>query len=181
MRDSQRKKLYTAERSVFGGNASTARVGVPLPTVEDVEKYVDKVMSRKVVKRYFRTDPVKVADGRGTRWAFARGSSKINIPRWARTEWVVLHELAHILDTRDQRKVGDRRAAHGWQFAGTYLFLVRTMLGKDAAADLKASFRKHRVKFTKPRAKRKFNDEQLRVLRERMSVARAAFRKGELK
>lgn len=173
MRDNQRKKVYIAEREVFGKNASTAKIGMPLPTVGDVERYLSVVLSRKVVSRHYDTQPVSVADGRGTRRAMAYGGWKINIPLWARTEWVVLHELAHILNNRD-RRLGEQRAAHGWEFAEIYLFLVKTMLGKDVEDLLKASFRKHRVKFSKPRPKRQLTAEQIAVLRERMTLARAA-------
>lgn len=179
MRDNQRKKVYTAEREVFGANANTAKIGMPLPTVGDVDRYVCVVLNRKVVARHYNTNrPVLVVDGRGTRRAMAYGGYKISIPKWARTEWVVLHELAHILEWRDRARTGVRTASHGWEFAAIYLFLVKTMLGKDTADLLKASFRKHRVKFSKPRLKRQLTPEQIAILRERMTLARAARSKG---
>ena len=46
------------------------------------------------------------------------------------------------------------------------------MMGKANADALKASFKAHNVRFTKPRAKRVLSEEEKQVLRERLASAR---------
>ena len=174
-RDNRRKKLYTAENEAFRGSGFSS----PLETISDVEKYLQKIWSSKVLKkkypRAFAWQPPSVADGRGTTRAMAYGSSRISIPLWARTEWVVIHEVSHIVASREQRY---EIAGHGWEFCSIYLQIVRTMLGKQAHDCLKEMMRKHKVKFRQPKPKRVMTPQRLEVLRARMAVARAARNKN---
>lgn len=153
-RDSQRQKVYNAEREAL----------IPLqksiPSVKDVEKYTKKVFSRATIKKRFGNKilvrGVDVSDGRGCRNAMAYGGSQIVIPVWARNDRVILHELAHIIHNRiihfphyaetDARKF-KTGASHGWEFCAIYLTLVRFMMGVEAEKALKASFKKHRVRY----------------------------------
>ena len=47
-------------------------------------------------------------------------------------------------------------------------------MGVEARNILRQSFKDHKVKYTKPRAKRELSEEQKEVLRARIAVARAA-------
>lgn len=149
MRDSQRKRVYDAEAEAFSHDKKTDD-----PTFRElkaVEKYVKRVFSRKrVQKEWPRANWLpKVKDGRGCRSALAHGSSAISIPIWARREWVILHELAHIITSREY--AGVDKAGHGWEFCKTYLRLVEIVMGKEAFLSLEKCFLKHGVKFMKPR------------------------------
>jgi hypothetical protein len=162
-RDSQRGKAYKAERVL-----DDPKFSGPLPTVQNIEAYVMLIgLKAPLRKRYgsaldLKHYPITVGDGRGTRRALAHGSHKITIPLWARSEWIVLHEVAHIVHTRlysgwgnGSRAVelGDPNAAwHGWQWAAVYLDIVRFVKGKEAYDALKASFKKHKVRFRPKRA-----------------------------
>jgi hypothetical protein len=87
-------------------------------------------------------------------------------------KWVVLHEMAH--EVRHYRR--DRftpEAAHGWQYAATYLDLVMWFMGSEAHDKLKAAFKKHKVKFSKPRTGRLLSAEEKQVLRDRLAKARS--------
>jgi putative metallohydrolase (TIGR04338 family) len=87
---------------------------------------------------------VRVKDGRGTRIArggWGTGRPTVNLPRWARTRLVILHELAHVLTSRPGREV----AAHGPEFAKTYLELVRRF-EPELAPRLRAEFKAGRVR-----------------------------------
>jgi hypothetical protein len=61
---------------------------------------------------------------------------------FARNEWVMLHEIAHCLNP------GVGRAAHGREFAGILVFLVDTVIGKDAGEALRREFRAANVDWT---------------------------------
>ena len=88
------------------------------------------------------------------------------MPRWARKEWVILHELAHVIHWRQHG--GRYEAGHGWQFCDIYLQLIRYQLGPDAHAALRDAFKANRVKYTKPRKRRQLTEAQRQELRERM-------------
>jgi len=172
-RDTQRSKLYKAE-------AVLDKFASPIREIADVEKYVARQMKRATIRTRYGTavDPdrwsLAIKDGRGTRRALAYGSHAIGLPLWARKDWVVLRELAHVIHNRlPMAREGTRRqelsggASHGWQFAAIYLDLVRFCMGAEAAEALKASFRKHKVRF---RAKR----QAPAGAAERMAAIRAA-------
>lgn len=165
-RDSQRGKLYTAERKAFEG------APVDLPEVEDVERFIAHICKLGRIKESFpelEWRSITVGDGRRRRAAGgdARG---IYMPRWSRMRWVVLHELGHtIMDRRYRNAVG-----HGWQYAEIYLTLVRHVMGVDAHDRLKAQFKAHRVRYRKPRERAPMSPEQRAILAERLRLAREA-------
>jgi putative metallohydrolase (TIGR04338 family) len=141
-RDSTRSRLYRAEGRAFERNGE-ARGGLErYETIEECQEYVDYL-----VKRYGDTlricraaagsrAVVVVTDGRGARAATARRVAgqryRINLPRWARKQWVILHEFAHCL-------VNGRRphvASHGPEFCAAYVALVRAEVGHWASIGL---------------------------------------------
>lgn len=134
-RDTQRKRVYAAERVLDDYGR--------IENVSEIQVYVNKIWASKWARKHFRMacacfSPL-VADGRGTR--IARGGwQRLNLPRWARTKTVILHELTHAL-------LPDEGASHGWQFAKAYLDIVRHVLGREAAAKLKAAYRQYHVRF----------------------------------
>lgn len=189
-RDSQRGKLYKAEREAL------QKLAKPLPTVQDIERYLKRQSKRTTLSsRYGNAVDVidwklQVTDGRGTRHGYAHGSYKIGMPLFARNDWYTLHEWAHIIHSRistawfgpNGRRhldVGSRTqelkggAAHGWQYAAIYIDLVHFCMGKDAADALKASFKKHKVRF-RPKQKRVVTPEQIERLRQARLSAKAA-------
>lgn len=148
VRDSQRSKVYASEKAVFPivnewHGALTRPVG--LLSLQECEAYVAKVWSHAWVANFptkgRSSTPPTVRDGRGTRRAYSYGG-EIGLPRWARKEWVILHELAHEL-------TADKFAAHGPEFVACYLRLVETFLGFEQRQKLGAEFLKRRVK-TRP-------------------------------
>ena len=77
-RDTQRQKVYNWERTL------------PSRTLTLEES---KSLVAKACRRYSAAIPF-IANGRGTRIAYA-GLGRINLPRWARTDTTVLHEVAN--------------------------------------------------------------------------------------
>lgn len=165
-RDSQRQKVYNAER-VLDHSPSTLehdRRERLSPTVyrtyasqETCQAFVDRVvrsrfwgsMLAKTTRSWLNGPPrkVTVGPGKGHRKATAYGLSHIELPIWARKDWVILHELAHCLTDA----MYARTAPHGREFCSVYLKLVKRFLGDEWAEKLKESFREHRVKWTLPR------------------------------
>ena len=119
--------------------------------------------------------PVTVSDGRRRRRACAYGTREIGMPRATRTQWVVLHELAHVVCARVESgmRYDERTPGHGWRFAEIYLYLVKTHLGQDRHDALKAAFKKHHVRFRRP-VRRIMTPEQRAACRARLALARAA-------
>jgi len=167
-RDSQRSKVYSAEEVLKAFEE-------PLPSVQDIERFVACVWKSQRVKSAFsratpRASEPRVKDGRGRRKACG-SSSAISMPVWSRNNWIVLHELAHVIC---QREHGMRVAAHGWEYCAIYLRLVLYVLGREAHDKLKASFKQHRVRFRARAKRRELSEVQREALRERLKHAREA-------
>lgn len=165
VRDSQRSKLYKAEHVAWIDRQTR------YDDLDACVEYLRKVWTSEWTRSQFdraRAWPLpKVVDGRGTR--SATGSiRRINLPRWARTDWVILHECAHALTPE--------RPAHGRAFARTFLALVQHFIGVEAGTALKHAFKAHRVRW---RPKRVLTPERLAVLRARGLALAAARKKGD--
>ena len=165
-RDSQRSKLYKAEREIKNPLALER-----IETVPEIQKWVDKICSYAWFKRRFGNNiRIRVEDGRGRRnasgqrWLFrVLKDDKIEIyngyiklPMWARKKWVILHEMAHVICRY--------KPAHGRYFARCYLSLVHHVLGNEVRAELIGAFKKNKVKY-KP--KRIVSEEFKAAARER--------------
>lgn len=146
-RDSQRQKLYDAEEEAV----KASRHLVVFKTVDDTQKYVEWVLASRWFEEHYGSPRIRVKDGRRRRSANAdhtgySGETQywtLNLPRWARTNWTILHEVAHVVSDGH----GHRR-----EFARTELALIRRFIGAEDEALLKAEFKKRRVRY---RAERK--------------------------
>lgn len=63
------------------------------------------------------------------------------MPKWARSEGVLLHEIAHFLN------VGLGRAPHGPEYCAFWLDLTERAMGQEAATELWRLFDKHGVRY----------------------------------
>lgn len=167
-RDSQRKKLYTAERETFTYHAQSIGLDECATLVSKIQN--SDYITRKYMPRW--PGRIAVTDGRGSRRALSHGG-KISLPVWARMKWMVIHEMAHELH-RYQRAGRNGAAGHGWQYAEIYLDLVGHFMGHADRDRLKESFRKHRVKYCAPRKGRILSEAEKQALRDRLAAARAA-------
>lgn len=147
-RDTQKRRLYAAERSV--------QLGSPVVmTMEQARKHVDYITNSRWWKsRYPHVKSVIVKAGNGNQknatGTLAHGINKetkewedvgeITLPEWARIEWVILHELAHTV-TRV-------RPAHGKDYAKNYLALVKRFLGNETHKKLRGAFKSYKIKYT---------------------------------
>jgi putative metallohydrolase (TIGR04338 family) len=167
-RDSQRSKVYRAE-------SDAATRGGSFETIPEIEAYLERVFSHEWFKRHHpHALRFLVKDGRGRRKACggAQGLCVVmSMPKWFRTEDVVLHELAHGLV---ELKWGRGTAWHGWEFCKTLLELVRHYIDAESADNLRLSFKEHRVRYCKPKRGRKLTPEQREVAISRLVSAREA-------
>lgn len=145
VRDSQRSKVYKAERKALEGLPCDELHDL---SVQECQEIVDKVVSSRWWQgRYgMMLTPPTVKAGQGARWATARlHEHTIVLPLWARKQWVILHELAHYA-VRAPLSPYLKVAAHGPEFCKEYLALVKRWIGPEEAKALKASFKARRVK-----------------------------------
>ncbi|MDQ3897873.1 MAG: hypothetical protein M3326_11655 [Actinomycetota bacterium] len=132
-RDSQRARLYRAEGEV--------RTGRGLPTVETMQAYVDALLGADWFLARWGTRRFEVRPGFGHRRATANEHGVLQMPKWARTELVLLHEVAHCLTPLTA-------AAHGPEYAGVLLALARRAMSPGTAQSLEDAFARHRVRWT---------------------------------
>lgn len=145
VRDSQRARVYKAEREAFGEDYGGL---IDKGSFKSAVRFVRKVEATKTWAKllgYSNLTPVypglEVKDGRGTR--IARGGRyTLNLPTWARSKLVILHEMAHAATPGMQ---------HNWPFCDVYLALVGMFMGDAARKRLQECFKKHKVRFRKPR------------------------------
>lgn len=113
---------------------------------------------------------VQVLDGRGRRSACARGNT-ISLPKWARNERTIIHELAHVVATE--------RPAHGRQFALIFLDMMKRFHSDpDAWQVMKCAFQNDKVRYKK---KRKGNPNNLGLVKFREIAAARRAGKDALK
>lgn len=146
-RDSQRSRLYASEWEVFGWSKEKFR------DMGELEEYLWNVLEHRHVQRKYQmardivsgTQRLKISNGAGHRRAMTiRQEDKIivSFPRKMRSEWVVVHEIAHVLTPADV-------AGHGREFCRTYLELVGLFFGVETRNKLKAAMKKHNCKYSK--------------------------------
>ena len=142
MRDSQRSKVYHAEdilrtvmdRALDNPLYTIEGISLTLPpegrfsSAEDVQRYVDRVVSLPSVVEQYGVMPVTVRPRKGQRIAhYESFPPTIAVPenhnRWALREIVVLHELAH--------HYSRTRPAHGPEFTGTFINLLGRVMGPE--------------------------------------------------
>lgn len=142
LRDSQRSKVYRAECIALADRSER------LETVPEMQQYVDKILRSRWFKGKWDYLAIQVKDGRGRSRAcggyYGFGTGYIKMPKWSRTRYVVLHEMAHVITGMEHRSEG---TIHGRRFMRVYLALVGRWMGKAAAADLRSRCKEHRVKW----------------------------------
>ena len=174
MKDSQRKKLYTAERVAFKDFPGMADVSTPAR----YERRVRDIMESKWVADNFAnpryTQELRVEFSPRMGGANA-GAARIRtgLNAHAMQEWYLIHELSHALHHRlPSRKQWDM-TGHGRQYAEIYLRVVKRFMGVAAYTALRSAFRANKVKVGAKRV-RVISAEQKAKLVENLASARAA-------
>jgi putative metallohydrolase (TIGR04338 family) len=138
MRDSQRGRLYRAEKlaqSVYDPEVERTL------SDEECRKLVAHVIKLRTKRHAGRPMEVKVNLRRGYCSARAthswRTGRAITLPQWARRRVIILHEVAHHLSSFQ----------HGPRFAKCFLELVRTFIGPAEGAILRQAYKEERVRY----------------------------------
>lgn len=174
-RDTYRSKVYAAERAAFDHAVEHPEWRTRIETVPEIQAYVNKLTNSAWFKRRWTLHnwrdngrgAVTMKAGQGFRRAVAYPTSQtIYVPLWARKEWVICHELAHIVTPQSE-------PWHAWHFLQCYIELVNHVLGKEAAEALKAELKARRVPWRTPRGKvANFRRPQCKVNYERAKKKR---------
>lgn len=167
-RDGKKTAFYGAEDEALQWHGQKV-----FPSLAHIDDYVRKTVLRdKWFKRNFGVRVVRVLPSEKKDYSSA-STGYIKMAKVHYIEYIVLHELAHGLAPLTGWAAGNpaARVSHGREFAHTYLLLVQHFIGAEAAKKLRASFRKHRIKYTQPR---QISEEQKEKLRARLAALRAA-------
>ena len=132
-RDSQRARLYRAEGEVG--------IGRRLPSVERMQAYVDDLLAADWFTARWGARSFEIRPGFGHRRATADEHGVLQMPTWARTELVLLHEVAHCLTPATV-------ASHGPEYAGVLVALARRAMSPGTGQALEEAFLRHRVRWT---------------------------------
>jgi len=138
VRDTQKQRVYRAENETW--NTLHGQFWQQTIPNHELEAYVSKILAKRAIRSRWGARHIRVTLKRGGK-ALAHGSSRISLPAGGRNPWVICHEVAHCLTPSNV-------AGHGPEYAGIYLFVVKTVLGAQAAAALRASFKEHRVRIS---------------------------------
>jgi hypothetical protein len=127
-RDTQRSRVYSWENHARAHLAHESMWDPDFKTLDECADFANPIW-RKERARYGHAGkdaPMIVRPNRGQRRALAythSGPSRISLPRWARSRWVVLHEMAHHLAHGD---------GHGPRFVAVLIGLAARWLEYDA-------------------------------------------------
>ncbi len=137
-RDSQRKRVYEAERDfeeVYGSGKKT------LLSIPQCQDYTNETLSGDYWRThypYIRSIRVRPIKSKSAFSNFFLGL--IELPPHFFNELTILHELAHHV-------VPPPHAAHGPLWGAVYIDMVREFMGNQMASNLTKAFQKERVKF----------------------------------
>ena len=173
VRDSQRSKLYRAERTLEAAHAPMI-----LRTKDEAYRFIDKILSSAWARRQWPQLERKRYNLGVLRWkrpdivmrrmaatAGQHSGNEIKLNPDYATPLVIVHELAHWIEkwaARDYSKPST--PGHGREFAAIYLLLVRHVFGFEAHKQLRQAYVANGVRY---RAKRKISAEAMERLRER--------------
>lgn len=139
-RDSQRQRVYDAERRAFALDTGL------ILDIHELRAWVAEVVASEWWhKRYPHIKEIIVGDGRGRRSAcgflrFWDSRGQIKMPRRFRFKWLTLHEIAHVITP-------DHHSFHGVEFVRNLLLLIERFLGQGNAELLREEMMAGRVKF----------------------------------
>lgn len=185
-RDSQRSRVYKAEREAFPEHHARNSAMAGFKTTNECEIWVNRILRNKRAQKaaknvalafsaqdddatktyhdcYRWPTRISVEPNFGRGGAVAIGSNLIRVAGYFRNPFILLHETAHLIAPHEER--------HGPLFAAHLLALVGAVLGRKDADRLKDAYKRHRVRF---RPKRYMSPERKAALSARLAQYRAA-------
>ena len=140
LRDNQRSRVYAWERACLRELAATSIGRAEFDTLQQCIEFAEPIWRKERGRLGLarQRPPAIERPAWGQRRALAHFDHRITLPRWARSRWVILHELAHRLTPGDE--------AHGARFVGVLMGLASRWLDYDAG-ELMALADRHGVKY----------------------------------
>lgn len=126
-RDKQRSRVYAWERAASSRFKGRSLYVGEYETLEECEAFMAPIWraERGRVGLAKSSAPTLARNLWGQRKATASELHVIKLPKWARSRWVILHEMAHRLTPEDE--------AHGPRFVGVLIGLAARWLEYDAS------------------------------------------------
>ena len=154
-RDFQRKKVYTAQRSIWDYQMPPVGNG----DLDDVRDYVIEIMASscwdRLCRKYGRRPSRPFAIVETGRKSAMCSTAILTFPSYEKTmvhgfnmrqPWVICHEMAHMATFHLVYTNIGKVAPHGPEFADAYVHLVTEMLGNTEGMRLYEAFERHGVK-----------------------------------
>lgn len=139
-RDTLRQKVYDAE------SATVCAGGELLRTIEDVQKYIDRVTDLAVFRRRWGSRRIRALPKRGGSGGYAQsGEVHVGLPC---TKWTALHEGAHVIAS--PLPAAEAGNFHGPTFRRTLLELVGFEFGETAAQSFRDALKKRKLRLGPP-------------------------------
>lgn len=165
LRDSTRQKTYNAENKFMANHGR----GVWFSTVEEAQKFADKVFASKVwekhkTNRVSSTSPRIEYSNKMTRYSGMAYSNRIVLSRNGMNAYILLHELAH---TNGHRH-------HDSTFRKCLVAFVTKFMGKAEGEFLKQYFKDAGLKMAVPTVKPVKEFKDWYAFYKRAAVARCA-------
>lgn len=135
-RDFQRSALYDSETKLFSKHGGPEE---HLTTLPEIKQWIsDVIIPSDHWQQYCTFPTIQLGTGSGRRSAcYKKAKRQICMPLWSRKEWILCHELAHLLTDCTH---GESVPAHGSTYARHYIELVRVAKGDAIATHLQARF-----------------------------------------
>jgi hypothetical protein len=177
MRDSQKQRLYNAEKVLWPKRRPESTV---YSNIDQIRRRIQEISGSSTFMKWYgwtAAATVEVFHGHDCHQQYNR----ITLSRWGFNEPCLLHELAHVIlwNRYAFRQKPADYAHHGWEFAATLLDLVWKWMSPEAEHILRAEFKRLKVK-TRPRRTLNLTDEQRQARRvqflERLAATRRAKR-----
>ncbi len=129
-RDTQRSRVYAWEALAVQQCTGRSIHDPDFKTLDECIAFADPIWRRERGRLGLagKAAPPIERPSWGQTSALAHASHRITLPRWARSRWVILHELAHRL-TPDR----STDAGHGPRFVGCLIGLASRWIGYDAS------------------------------------------------
>lgn len=188
MRDSQRSRVYRAERAAYDEMVSP-QGGVTMTDVSCEAKYVARLL--EILQSKYLTDmfgcvlkvPVKFSDRMRGAHASAVAGIRTGRNRYIMSELILIHELCHVLQQQkalnwSRQNPGQydanpyRDPGHGRMYCELYLSMVSRFISVRAAEILRRHFKVNSVRCTPKRKTVPLTPEKLEALRAKLAAAR---------
>lgn len=138
-RDPQRYRVYAAEEEAMKlvGKQNLNPVTIQMMAHEIQHHPAIRKLYPKATEERFKI----VIKGKSRTSAYYFMGA-IYLPKWAHSDWVLCHELAHMIDRRANGVIEE---GHGPEFCQIMLSLIEAVVSSKAADTLRACYEKHEV------------------------------------